>query len=181
MNDINGQTVIAITMKQLLAAIAAIIILAGGVLWTVLTFTLGGMREDLATIRGVTVNLQAADKDTAVRSRDSENKLATEIGGLRTEIVALNGRLETFNVRMQAVDGAVTKLAAQVQEMQKALYSKAASLTEPKNLETFVASLRRAGVDDASKVFIVPIDGTFGATPLNNLDRKDFTPTPLPR
>jgi hypothetical protein len=150
---IHSDTPVTFTMKQLLTTIAAAIVLCGVVLWTVLSFTIGGMRDDVSAIRGSMHYLQTADRDGAIRIRDTEGKLAEQIGGLRTQLVGLSGKLETVNISISA-------LSERLNDVQKQVASRQASLNDPKTAFAFVETIKKAGLED-SKIVFVPFDASF--------------------
>lgn len=150
---IDSDTKVTLTMKQIMWGIVALVCSGGAVLWAVLTFTIGGMRDDVKAIRAQTQTLQTADKDSAVRIREGENKLAEQIGALRTDIVGLSGKLD-------AVNSSVNTLSNQLQDVRKQVIAKYSSFDDP-NFTTAFASrisdvLKQKGFDK-SNIVIVPL------------------------
>jgi hypothetical protein len=152
---IDGETQVTFTMKQLLIGLGSIIVLGGGVLWTVLSFTIGGMRDDVSAIRTSIHGLQTSDKEGAVRIREGETKLIEQIGGLRTEITGLSGKLDSVN-------GTVSTLTAQIIDVQKRLAARQAAWEDPKSkaeLANFLTDAIKQGGVDKTNVFLVPLGG----------------------
>jgi len=158
MGNISGDTVVELTVKQIMAFLCGLLIIGGAVLWTVLSFTIGGMREDVGAIRSSIAALQSSDKDAAIKMREAEARFTDQVGNLRTEIAGLGGKIDTFSSRVQNLDTSVGKVAAQLQDVQKALLTRSANLSDPRNAQAIATALKQVGVDDA-KVFVVPLDG----------------------
>lgn len=163
---VDSETKIVLSMKQLLSAIAGLVLLGGGVLWTVLTFTVGGIRDDVSAIRASTQTLQVADKDGAVRVRETENRLADQISGLRVSIAELSGKLGIFSVSMNNLSG-------RVDDLQKQVVSRQSALRDPQATGRFIADLKKAGLSDEKIVFV-----PFGDSVLSPIFN---TNTPSPR
>jgi hypothetical protein len=81
---IHADTPVTITMKALITGIVGFTILAGAVLWTVLSFTVGGLRDDVAAIRTSVQGLQGADQESIKETNKINTSLKDEIHGLRT-------------------------------------------------------------------------------------------------
>src|SRR4051794_3800811 len=97
-------------MKHVLSGVAALIVLGGAVLWAVLAFTVGGIRDDVSAIRATNQSLQAADKEGAIRIRETENKLVEQMGSMRVSMADLSGKLGTVGVAMTGLSGRIDDL-----------------------------------------------------------------------
>ena len=157
---VDGETAVTLSMKQLLSGIAALILLSGGVLWAVLAFTIGGMRDDLRTIRDSIVVLQKADRDTVIRGRDLEVELIKQVAGLRMDIATLRTDL----------DKAVGVLKVSVEGLHKDFTVMQASWNDPGRVKSLIEELGKAGID-REKVIIVPMPGPIP-------QQKQFMPIP---
>jgi hypothetical protein len=144
MIEIEGNTVVALTMKQVITGIGALVLLGLGGIWAILNFTVGGLREDVGHIRNSIESLQASERDDALRIRDAENKFSLQMADLGNKITLLS-------VKMDAVNASVTVLSAKLDEAQKQ-----PSILDPKYAAFFVDQLKKAGLDD-QKVIIVPM------------------------
>jgi uncharacterized protein YoxC len=151
-NMMTGDSAIVLTMKQTLTGMATLVAAGGGVLWAVLNFTLGGVRDDVKVIRAQTEVLQIADKNSAVRIREGENKLIEQIDALRTEIAGLAGKLE-------GVNSSVSALSGQLQDVRKQLIARQSAWEDPKISATLARglsdALKQKGFEK-SNVVIVP-------------------------
>jgi len=147
---LNGQTTVTFTMGQLLASVLTLVLTGGAVLWGVVSFTIGGVREDIGAIRQATQGLQVADKESAIRVRDTEGKLGDQLGAVRVEIAGLSGKLE-------ATAAVMVQLNMRINEMQRLVTARQAALTDPRNAAQFASFLRSAAGDD-QKIVIVPYD-----------------------
>jgi hypothetical protein len=75
---IDADTQVVITMGQLLAGVGAVLVAGGGVLWAVLRFTIGSMRDDVRDIRN------------SIREMNVVNtRLAEQVALLRTDYAAV--------------------------------------------------------------------------------------------
>lgn len=150
---IDGNTVVSLTMKQLLGTVVAAILLLCGGLWAVLSITTGGLRDDVSSIRQSAQSLSAADKETAIRLRESENKLIEQIAGLRTDIA-------TFSVRIESVNSNIAGMNRRMDEMQRQIASRAAALNDPKAFDTFIMRVKDAAGAQAgdNKLIVVPFE-----------------------
>jgi septal ring factor EnvC (AmiA/AmiB activator) len=163
---IDGSTQVSFTMTQLLTAVVTAMILLCGGLWTVLTLTTSGLRDDVSVIRQSTQGLQVADKDTAVRLREAELRLADQISGLRTEIASFVGRLESTNTNVANLNTNVASLSRRIEDFGKQLAARQAAFSDPKNISIFTDRLRdaTAGAKDGT-VVVVPFEPAFQMVP----------------
>jgi chromosome segregation ATPase len=115
----DAQTPVMVTMKTLLTCIlSGAAILLGG-LWVIASFTIGGVRDDVSSIRQSLIQtnaaLQGVDKDDQKRSNDINKDLGDQIrelnqnyGDMRIEFIKLGGQFEITN---KAVDSLTAGLA----------------------------------------------------------------------
>ena len=154
MTDVDSSTRVTLTMAQLIVAI--IFLLGGG--WGIFTLTTSGVRDDVSVIRQSVQALQLVDKDGTRRIGDTEIKLTSEIGLLRTAIVQLDGKLSPFIVRLDSFDRTLVEIGGQLADMRKQLVSRQAVWSDPKNVDAFSSSLQKAGFQK-DQIVIVPFDG----------------------
>jgi septal ring factor EnvC (AmiA/AmiB activator) len=145
---VDAETVVTLTLKQILTGIVALVVLAGAVLWTVLSFTIGGARDDVRTIRDSIVALQTADRETLNRTRDVELKLTEQIAGMRTDFVNASNKLDNLGTSINALTG-------RIDNYQKDLAAAQISLNDPKRMAQLIDSLKQAGIDE-QKIIIIP-------------------------
>src|SRR6202048_4876067 len=88
----NQQVVIALGF--FLVELAAVLVVGGGVLWAVLAFTIGGMRDDVNAIRDSVGHLQTADRESINRAVGIELKLSEQVGSLKVDFATLSGKLD---------------------------------------------------------------------------------------
>jgi hypothetical protein len=110
MATINSETKVEVTMKQLYGAAA--VLLVGGLagLWAVLNFTIGGLREDAAGLRGdVTAirtdigKLQESALATPGKLSDAQLALSKEISGLRVDLEAYHGDIKVIKASLDSL------------------------------------------------------------------------------
>jgi hypothetical protein len=87
---VNGDTQVVITMGQLIIGATGFLAALAGVLWAVLRFTVGGMRDDVRDIRNSIRELVSADR-----------ALAEQVQGVRIEQATLSGKMDRLQ---QAID-----------------------------------------------------------------------------
>jgi hypothetical protein len=145
---IDASTPVTMTVKQLGAGVIATVLLIIGGLWAVLSFTIGGLRDDVVNTRQSIQVLQVADKDGAIHVRDTEIKLIEQISGLRTDIAGFSGKLDSTN-------NAIAGLNRRMDDVQKQVAARQAAFNDPKSALSFVQTLKNAGLDD-NKVVVVP-------------------------
>lgn len=156
---IDGNTPVTLTMKQLLVTVGAGVGLLCAGLWAVLTVTTGGLRDDVSVIRQAAQTLQVSDKETALRLRESENKLADQIAGLRTDLVAFSGRFDATNANVVA-------LTRRMDDFQKQLASRQAALNDPSALSAFADKIKGFTASKDASVVIVPFTADFQQGPV---------------
>lgn len=108
-------------MKALIGGIAAVLLVGGGVLWTVLSFTIGGIRGDVSDIRTSLHDLRGADKESIQEMNAVNTRLTDQISGLRTDFVKYSERFDALSNRMEAVNKSVLILGSQIDKFQSQL------------------------------------------------------------
>ena len=119
MSGFDPTTPVTFTMRGIPSAIwfviaVAVAVIGSGVLvvWAVVSFTIGGMRDDVKSLRESVQALQVADKASAVSLRDIENRLADRIVG---NSAGLSGKLDTTNVKLDAVTVSIEGLSKRLE------------------------------------------------------------------
>jgi hypothetical protein len=104
MPTIGEGTPVVFTMKQIVGIVGGSIgglLLGGGVvLWTVLSFTIGGLREDVSAIRTDISALQASAIAAPTRFSEAQDKLTKEMSDLRVALEEYHGELKATNVSL---------------------------------------------------------------------------------
>jgi uncharacterized coiled-coil protein SlyX len=94
--------VMSISVKALLSSVIGgvltFVVTGGAVLWAVLSFTIGGMREDVGDIRKslgqAAAEVHAIGRESILRSNEINKNLSDQIQGLRVDFVKLDDRLD---------------------------------------------------------------------------------------
>ena len=115
MSNINLDTPFQLTTKQISIAIAAMF--AGA--WALLVVTTSSLRDDVSTIRKSVQTLQVADKDGAVKVKDTELNLSKEISALRIAIEKMDSRLVLTGNQLGFVGKSVGLLESQIAGLRK--------------------------------------------------------------
>jgi hypothetical protein len=118
MTTVNGDTVITMTMKQLLAGVVAAALLLIGGIWGVTAFTLGNMRDDVANIRTALTETQGLNANTHQTSTTADGELRSQLASLTAELKITNASLGMLSSSMSGLDASVKsvdqRLAASV-------------------------------------------------------------------
>lgn len=115
MSNINLDSPFQLTTKQILIAIAAMF--AGA--WTLLVATTSSLRDDVSTIRKSVQTLQVADKDGAVKVKDTELNLSKEIPALRIAIEKMDSRLVLVGDQLTLAGKSAGLLESQIAGLRK--------------------------------------------------------------
>jgi len=157
---VDGDTTVALTIKQLVASVVTLIAGGAAVLALVLTLTLSGVREDVSKIREA---VQTSERESASRANATEGKLGDQIALLRTDVALLVGKLDTTNKWLEMTNKSIDGLAAglvqtqkQMADFQKQVSARQVNLSDPALSKAIANSLKDAGIDDP-KVIILPL------------------------
>lgn len=106
-NKIDPQTNVVLSIHQMLGGIAGLVILAGGVLWTVLAFTIGGLRDDVSGIRSDVGTLRTDVEKAPKELSDAQLALTKDISGLRVDLAdfkeGFKGDLKTIQISLDDI------------------------------------------------------------------------------
>jgi hypothetical protein len=149
MATINHETVVALTMRQLIGGLAALLVGGGAVLWTVMAFTVGGVRDDVSAIRNDVGELHKSATETPEKLRESQEALSKEISDLRVD-------LSNFHGDLKMVQATVDDLKTQVVDLKKSPTRKTEWEFTPQDAENVMRAAVKAGFDK-SNVVVVPV------------------------
>jgi hypothetical protein len=141
MAQINGDTVIQMTVKQILASGLVIV----GALWGVSQLTFGGLKADVADIRSAVTDAQNRNANTQQTSTATDSQLRSEIAGLTAE-------LRVTNAGLASLTSSVAGLNESVKTVDDRL---ATSVSRQENFERWVVT--RLGQDAATPA-VIPIE-----------------------
>src|SRR5262249_22224538 len=130
-------------MKALIGGIVGFVILAGAVLWTVLSFTVGGLRDDVAAIRTSVQGLQGADQESIKETNKINLGLKDEIHGLRTDFVRFSERAENFSRNLETTNKSIATLTNRMDLFQAQL----ANYNDPKTISQVTEAVKQAGAN----------------------------------
>jgi septal ring factor EnvC (AmiA/AmiB activator) len=153
-DTIGGDTVVSVTMKQLL--------IATGVLLTGLTalagFTFSGMKDDIGFMRKNYETLAASERESALKIRESENRLIDQLGQLRVSIERLDGRFAGLDGKIDGLNKSIDSLTIRLNDTQKQLATRQVSIYDPKVAEAFIRRISLSLKTPEDRIVIVPID-----------------------
>jgi hypothetical protein len=110
MTGINGETVINMTMKQLLGGVGAI--LAGTL--TIGYFLFGGVKSDIADIRTALTETQSRNADTHQSATSADSELRAQIAGLVAELKITNTGLTNLTASVAGLDQSIKSVDARL-------------------------------------------------------------------
>lgn len=128
MATIGGDTVITVTVKQLIVGVGAAAVVFFGAVWTATTLTLGNLRTDVADIR-------AAVTDAQDRNANTHQAATTADGDLRAQLTGLTAELKVTNANLGLLSGSVSGLNDSVKSVDDRL---ATSVVRQESFERWV-------------------------------------------
>ena len=143
---IGAATPVTVTMKSLIGGVVAFIVAGGLVLWAVLTFTIGGIRDNVTDIRNSIHDLRGADTQSIQEMNGVNIRLTEQIQGLRTDFVKYSERFDVLSKNMVGLSSQIDSLQVQLKYMQT-------SWNDPKQLNELSEALKKNG---ATTVIVVP-------------------------
>jgi vacuolar-type H+-ATPase subunit B/Vma2 len=109
---------VTFTMRHILSAVwfiiaSAMAVIGAGALivWAVVSFTIGGIRDDVKSTRETVQTLQTTDKTSAINLRETENRFADRIAKLDSSFIALSGRLDVIGAKIDAINESIDGLS----------------------------------------------------------------------
>ena len=137
---IGANTQVVITVGSLLVGLAAVLVVGGGVLWAVLAFTIGGMRDDVKAIRDFMHSLQIADRESISRSLGTEVKLSEQVGSLKVDFATLSSKLDNVAGKLDTVVTSVNGLSGRLEKFQMESYH---AWNDPKRISDLAQALKK--------------------------------------
>jgi len=116
MATIDGSTSVVVTVKQIIGAIAALLVGGGAVLWTVLSFTIGGLRDDVSSIRADVGKLQESAAAYPEKLSEAQLALSKDISALRVEVESFRGDFKVMRVSLDDIGTKVDALVRQTKD-----------------------------------------------------------------
>jgi hypothetical protein len=162
--SIGGDTVIQLTMKQLIWGIGVVLVGGAGLAWLVFGQITSGVREDVGAIRQSIQALQTGEKDGIRRVGETDTKLSTAIAELRVAIQGLDGRIAAFDGKLDMLNKSMSTVLVDLTNMQKQLAARQAALNDPKNFDAFATKLSNLKFSDKN-VVVVPYEPYFTPQP----------------
>jgi hypothetical protein len=187
LSKITEKTIVQFTALQIISAIGGLLIGA-----TVLTSTfintatdgikenVRGLRDDLNLHRQTLHLMQAANQDAALRVRDAELRLSSEISQFRlgmerfsAQSTSLESKIGQIDTKLVSYENTIVKymasheslvrsmdaLSVKITEMEKIAAARQIRINDPVFLDNFRSALIGAGLD-AGKVIVIPFDPT---------------------
>ena len=164
MAEVSEQTTVVLTMKHALWIVFGMGTVVAGIVGTAVTGMLGTMKDDAAFTRQAVIALQAAERDTALKVRDTDVKLIEAVSQLRVTLDRLDTGLAASDTRMAGIDRHVAETANVLKDISGRLsdiakvQARAINWSDPRVVAAFVSRLEKEGAD-GSKIVIIPADG----------------------
>ena len=115
MVKIDGETVFALTAKQLVGGIAGTVVVFGACLWAVLTFTLGNLRDDVSDIRDAVTTVEGRNANTHQVAVATDAELKSQVASLTAELRLTNANLTSLTNSTAKLDESVMSVNARLQ------------------------------------------------------------------
>lgn len=116
--EINGTTVVSVTVKQLILGGGALVVALAGALWAVNTFSFGYLKDDVADIRKAVTDVSDRNADTLQTATSADAGLSAQIAGLTSELKITNSSLANLTTSVAGLNDSVKsvddRLAASV-------------------------------------------------------------------
>ena len=120
MAEIDGKTPVVFSMAQLLTGIGGLVVVGSLALWGILSFTIGGLREDLgglrtdvSVIRGDIGKLQESAAATPGKLSEAQLALSKDISGLRVDLESFRGDFKVVRMSLDDIGTKVDTLTKQ--------------------------------------------------------------------
>jgi hypothetical protein len=120
MPEIDGNTHVVLPMKQILGIVVSLLVGGGVILWTVLSFTIGGLREDIgglredvSAIRTDIGKLQESALAAPSKLSDAQIALTKDISGLRVDLESIRGDLKVMKLSIDDLGARIDNFAKQ--------------------------------------------------------------------
>jgi hypothetical protein len=113
MATIDSETSVVIPMKHIAGIVGALLVGGGAIMWAVLTFTIGGVRDDVAAIRTDIGKLQESAAATPAKLNEAQLALSKDISGLRVDLETFHGDFKVMKVSLDDLGTKVDTLIKQ--------------------------------------------------------------------
>jgi len=150
---IHADTQVVITMKSLITGVIGFVILGGAVLWTVLSFTIGGVRDDVTAIRTSVQALQTADQESVKETNNVNVRLTDQIQGLRTDFVKYSERFDNLSRNLETTNKSIYTLTNRLDGFRDQLQAIQSTWNDPKTISQITEAVRQA---NGGSVIILP-------------------------
>jgi hypothetical protein len=89
--------------RQIASVVVSLLVGGAGVMWAVLNFTVGGLRDDVSAIRNDIGKLQDSAITAPTKLSDAQLALTRDISDLRKELETYHGDLKVINVSLENI------------------------------------------------------------------------------
>jgi len=117
-------------------------------LWFFIDRDISHVSKNVDDVKSSVKSLQEND----TRDSGSIGSISGEMKGLSTAITGLTGEMKSLSGQMTALTGQMGTLTGQMNAFQARL----AHWDDPRAVDQFVESLKKAGLDKDQKIFVVP-------------------------
>lgn len=119
MTEINGSTVITMTMKQLICGGAVTVVAVFASFWAIQTFTVGRMGADISDIRAALTDTQARNADTQKSATTADGELRRELSDLTAQLKITNAGLESLTKSVAGLDESMKSANARQENFER--------------------------------------------------------------
>src|SRR5260370_39800347 len=104
---VTHRTNVEFSMRQISGAVVALVGIGGVVLWAVITFTVGGMRDDIKEIRLDVSSLTKSVENASKQLSETQLSFTKEIGAIRVDFEGFRGDFKAIRVSLEDIKNKV--------------------------------------------------------------------------
>lgn len=109
-NSLDHRTPVMLSLRQLIGAVASLIVLGGAVVWAVIQVTIGGLTADVSAIRTDLGSVRASADAAPQKLSDAQLALTKDIQGLRVDLTSFRGDFKALQVSIDDMKNKVDLL-----------------------------------------------------------------------
>lgn len=107
---LDERTPVMLSLRQLIGAVASLIILGGAVVWAVIQVTIGGLTADVSAIRTDLGSVRASADSAPQKLSEAQLALTKDIQGLRVDLTSFRGDFKELEASIDDMKSRVNLL-----------------------------------------------------------------------
>jgi hypothetical protein len=128
--SIDGKTPVVLTMRQVVSAVAAVLVVGIGAFWALASWSSAGLRDDVTQIRKTLEALQHSDNGNALNIKQAEIDFSRQVDTLNLTLTKFDGRMDLLGSKLDTVGRSMDQLQAQMVRLQRPASIDIRSLTK---------------------------------------------------